>query len=181
MTNEQYTKLRRICGGLAAFMIGGVSIFFSQGGFNISVPEMAWVGWMLALSLPFIELVWNHERQRSFMLYIAGVAAYVYGVVTNTIGLMNLQGYSTLPWDKPWLFIVPAVIGVFLEVIPEPILNVVLVPQGEIEQVFRRGSRRIQPAQTIPVVPAADKPVVATEPNRPVANQRAPVHFQQPR
>lgn len=147
MTSEQYQLLRRLFGGLSAVAIAVISAFFSQDGFNISVPGMGWVGWILALTLIPIEIVWNHERHRSGMLWIAGAAAYIYGIVTNAVGIMNLQGFSELPWDKPWLFIIPAVIGFFVEWVPEPLLNVVLVDEDqEIDDILRLNIRRRQPA-----------------------------------
>jgi len=174
MTNEQYQILRRLFGGLSAVGIGAVSVFFSQDGFNISVPKMGWVGWMLAFCLVPIEIVWNHERHRSGMLWIAGAAAYLYGIVTNTVGIMNLQGFNTLPWDKPWLFIIPVVIGFFVEWVPEPLLNVVLVnEEEEIEDILRPNNHRRQPAprsgQPQPVyVPGSQEQIPLEAPNPPV-------------
>ena len=175
MTTQQYKLFLRLIGGAAALTIGGVSIYFAQAGFNITVPHMTWVGWALALTVPAIEMVWNHERDRSSMLFFAGLAAYAFGVVTNVVGLLAAQGYSQLPWDEPWLFIVPFVIGIFLEFVPEPLLMVVLVKDGmEIEDMLSRPVMRARPAR----MPQASVPPDGREPVRPVVpSAQPPVYY----
>ncbi len=181
MTQTQYKLMLRFFGLCAALVIGGVSLFFSQDGFNITVPGYAWIGWILACTIPVIEMIWNHEKDRSNTLFIAGIAAYIYGFTTNVIGLLNVQGYSKLPWDQPWLFVVPCVIGFFLEWVPEPLLQVVLVRDDEVlEEVLARPLRSIAtlPARPMPTTQTPLEQPVAFQPQGIVYHPASPAHLQ---
>lgn len=90
-----------------------VSIWFSQQGFGIeSSKSVLWLGWFLGATVTVIELVFNTSiKDLNPTLVGAGILAYAYGVYTNVTGLHEyLDG---------WIFSI--VVGLILEVLPEPL------------------------------------------------------------
>lgn len=125
MNIEVYRKLVRIAAGMMAVMFWGLSVYFSQGGFGVAMPEMAWIGWVLALGVTVIEIVWNIDGfGHNLTLMIIGLAAYAYGVWSNIIGIMAVQGVNINEMDAGWLIkiIFPVLLGIALEIAPEPLL-----------------------------------------------------------
>jgi len=112
----------RLIGFLAAVGMWIISIYYSVDGFNITIQHMAWVGIAMGLIVTAIELVWNEEGVRkSFTLKIGGVCAYAYGIYTNIAGLAHAQGLGDLG-AAPEKYLFPLILGILLEVMPEPLL-----------------------------------------------------------
>jgi hypothetical protein len=108
----------------AATAIGmwALSVKFSKDGFNFTVPDMAWAGTLLALFVTAIQLVWNKEGANGNLTLMAvGVAAYLYGIYTNVMGIMSAQGLTDVS-SQPLSMVFPLILGIFLEITPEPLL-----------------------------------------------------------
>jgi len=111
------------CGAALAFWL--ISIQFSKNGFGFSVPAYAWIGYILGVGVTVIELVFNNDgKKHTLTLYAAGVLAYMYGVYTNIVGFWLAQG-SPILGDDPLVaagkLALPVGIGLFLEIVPEPL------------------------------------------------------------
>jgi hypothetical protein len=147
MNMEHYQKILKVMAGGIACMLWVVSAFFSNLGFNISVPEMSWVGILLAISITVIEMVWNHEGfYHNWTIAIGGLAAYTYGIWSNVIGIMGAQGIMTLDGvlNDPIKLLLPVCLGVFLEITPEPLLLWAIVGRNNedlLSHVLGRGER----------------------------------------
>lgn len=162
MTREQYQIILRLLAALTAVALWGVSVYFSADGFGIKVPSVAWIGIILALSITVIELVFNREGfNHNYVLIIAGVAAYAYGIYTNIIGIQAAQQ------SQEWTF--PVILAVFLEIVPEPLLVWSLMgvtSDDVISKLF--GKRDGMPIRTFP-------------PMGPLINERPPGFITTPR
>jgi len=124
MTLEVYNKMLRVLGTIMAVVFWVVSMNFSYDGFNINVPNMAWVGIVLAVGVTVVQLIWNKQGMGdNLTLAVAGLMCYGYGIFTNVSGILNAQGYSwATVGENPFSVAFPAVLGIFLEVVPEPLL-----------------------------------------------------------
>jgi len=119
MENSGYQAFKRIGAVIVGILLIIVSAQFSVQGFAFQVEGMEWVGWVLAIAIIVIELVWNSERQTANLtLKAAGIAAYSYGMWTNIAGIRSTQGAAG--GAETWIF--PAVLGIILEVVPEPLI-----------------------------------------------------------
>jgi hypothetical protein len=124
METRTYQNVLRLVAVLIAIMLWVISVYFSQDGFAINVPNMAWVGWLLAISITAIEMIWNQEGfKHNATIVVVGLAAYTYGIWTNATGIMEAQGIRGMNFlDAPMQLIFPVVLGIFLEIVPEPLL-----------------------------------------------------------
>lgn len=113
-TQENLLRVKRILSLLASCGLIGLSIWFSKLGFGVeSSNQYEWVGWFLGGVVTVVELVFNTNIQKlNPTLIAAGGIAYLYGMYTNVIGLQEILGVSV------WFAIV---LGLFLEVLPEPL------------------------------------------------------------
>jgi hypothetical protein len=122
MNKSTYMMFLRWIAAATAIGMWFLSVKFSTDGFNFVVPDMAWAGVMLALFVTAIELVWNKEGANGNLTLMAvGVAAYIYGIYTNVTGIMAAQGITDVMSD-PVKILFPLILGVFLEITPEPLL-----------------------------------------------------------
>lgn len=124
---EKYDRLVRIAAGVVAIVFMGISSQFSADGFALSVPDRKWIGWVLAVGLIVIEIVWNKKGPRhGVTLYVAGLICYIYGIYTNIAGINYASNHvpvSILQFGQ-FLFLYPVntAVGLILELLPEPLL-----------------------------------------------------------
>lgn len=113
-TQENLLRVKRILSLLASCGLIGLSVWFSKLGFGVeSSNQYEWVGWFLGGVVTVVELVFNTNIQKlNPTLIAAGGIAYLYGMYTNVIGLQEILGVGV------WFAIV---LGLFLEVLPEPL------------------------------------------------------------
>jgi hypothetical protein len=110
---ERLLRVKKILAFVTSMLLVGISIWFSQKGFGAEATGYIWLGWLLGGVVTVIELVFNTSiKKLSITLIAGGVLAYSYGMYTNVIGIHEILGGS-------WVFNV--VIGLFIEVIPEPL------------------------------------------------------------
>ncbi len=122
MTEKRYEQLIHLLAAGVALVLWFVSVQFSADGFKFVLPQFAWIGYVLAISVTVIELVFNEEgMQHSLTLVAVGLLAYAYGIVTNIIGIWVAQGSPDFA-ANPLAILFPAVLGFFLEIAPEPLL-----------------------------------------------------------
>lgn len=123
MPQDKWMRLKKFMAVLVAIALWFASMRFSYEGFNLSLPEMAWLGWILAIAVTVIELVFNTDIQKLNMtLFFAGLIAYAYGIWTNVAGFFAVQGgtFESLK-SEPLSLLFPFLVGIFLEVVPEPL------------------------------------------------------------
>ncbi len=117
-------KLKRWIAVIVAIVLWGLSMKFSVTGFGNGVSKNdMWIGWLMALIITAIELIWNGQRDRTNLtLWSAGMACYIYGIYTNVVGLLYWQGNNfDKAWNNPSLWIFPICLGMFLEIVAEPL------------------------------------------------------------
>lgn len=120
---DKWTRTKKVLAVIVAISLWLASMNFSYSGFNFNVSDMAWLGWILALSVTVIELVFNTDIQKlNLTLFVAGILAYLYGIYTNVLGIFATQGGT---WNQlqqhPETLIFPLLVGIFVEVVPEPL------------------------------------------------------------
>jgi hypothetical protein len=94
---------------------------FSVNGFGIIMPKFQWVGWVLGLSVTVLEVVLlERGSAHKLTLFLGGAVAYGYGILTNVMGIWQAQGSPDLA-SNPFSLLLPILLGVFLEIIPEPL------------------------------------------------------------
>lgn len=86
-----YIKVLRVGAGLSAIALWVVSVQFSVTGFSITLPDMAWIGWTLAIVVTILQLIFNKGVYKNPTLFFSGILAYLYGITTNIIGIMRAQ------------------------------------------------------------------------------------------
>ncbi|MBI4675901.1 MAG: hypothetical protein HY741_30030 [Chloroflexi bacterium] len=122
MTERRYNQLIRLGAAVIAILLWFVSVQFSVDGFNFVLPKYRWVGYLLAVAVTMIEIVFNEEGMRhSLTIVTVGIVSYVYGIATNVMGIWVAQGSPDVT-ENPIALVFPAVVGFFLEVAPEPLL-----------------------------------------------------------
>lgn len=147
MNERQFNKLIRWGVGLIA--VGGwiLSIRFSADGFGFQLPGFFLVGIFLGLMVTTLEVVLN-KGIKSLTLRLGGILAYAYGWYTNFIGLSVAMGNPDF-FSDPKQIAIPAVLGLFLEIVPEPLLLFALGIQGHdlIARLLEMTSKRAIPPQ----------------------------------
>lgn len=122
MTEKRYEQLIHLFAIGVAIVLWFISVQFSADGFKFALPNYAWIGYVLALSVTVIELVFNEEGMNHSLTIVAvGLLSYGYGIVTNILGIWAAQGSPDLA-SNPVNIVFPAVLGFFLEIAPEPLL-----------------------------------------------------------
>ena len=113
---------------LTGLIVLYISIVFSNKGFSFEIKsaDLSWIGWALALTVTVTELVFNGQlsyKQNNVTIYILGVAAYVYGIVSNVIGVWSMQGFVFTSFSNMtisgWFGVG---LGVFVELAAEPLV-----------------------------------------------------------
>ena len=121
MREKRYEQLIHLLACGVAVLLWFISVQFSVDGFNFILPKYKWMGYLLALSITVIELVFNEEgMQHSLTVVAIGILSYLYGIMTNIIGIWAAQG-SPDASQNPIVLLFPVVLGFFLEVAPEPL------------------------------------------------------------
>lgn len=143
-----YEMITRGGGIFLAVMLWIISMRFSVDGFKISVQDDAWIGWILGFMVTYLQIMFNRGAPNK-TLHMAGVIAYIYGMTTNLIGILELRGGALATWEA--LSVNPLSgllqIGVVLtlaaavEVIPEHLMIYCIRQDGEdgdfIDSLFR--------------------------------------------
>ncbi|MGE5264780.1 MAG: hypothetical protein ACM3S0_15480 [Acidobacteriota bacterium] len=143
MTEQRYSQLIRMMAVAVAILLWIMSIQFSAGGFNFVMPHYIWMGYALGIAVTVLELVFAEEGMKHTLTIAAvGLLAYVYGILTNIIGIWVAQG-SPDPSQNPGVLLFPAILGFFLEVTPEPLILWGLMGTGvrdALGQIFHQGN-----------------------------------------
>jgi hypothetical protein len=107
---------------LGAIICWGLSVYFSYLGFKVDNSQMQWVGVVLAGVVTIVELAFNTPVHKlPTTLIAAGIVCYVYGIFTNITGFWSLQ-HPGIAFE--WFQIeslMPVVIGLIMEILPEPL------------------------------------------------------------
>jgi len=121
MTRHNYLLLLRVLSVIVAATLWLISITFSVDGFNFQVTDMVWAGWFMGIAITAIELIWNKQGANTNMtIVLIGVFAYLYGVVTNIMGVLAAQSVTNLS-ANPIGAVFAGILGFFLEIAPEPL------------------------------------------------------------
>lgn len=122
MNERRYEQLIHLLAAGVAVLLWFISVQFSVDGFNFAIPRYAWIGYVLAIAVTVIELVFNEEGMNHSLTIVAvGLLSYLYGIITNVIGIWVAQGSPDLS-ANPFGILFPAILGFFLEIAPEPLL-----------------------------------------------------------
>ncbi len=121
MREKRYEQMIHLLACGVAVLLWFISVQFSVDGFGFILPKYKWMGYLLALSITVIELVFNEEgMQHSLTVVAIGILSYLYGIVTNVLGIWQAQGGGDAG-QNPLILLFPVVLGFFLEVAPEPL------------------------------------------------------------
>lgn len=117
---ENLTGLKRLLAIVVALALWWMSMTFSVRGFisfnQTPNPDDAWIGWTLAGCVTAFELIWNGMKERTNLtMWVVGMLAYAYGIITNVIGIANWMGIGLNLW-----FVFPILLGLVIEIAPEP-------------------------------------------------------------
>ncbi len=122
MTEQRYSLLVRMGSVAVAIVFWFISVIFSANGFNFIMPHYQWMGYVLALSVTVLELVFVEEGfEHAPTVATVGLLAYIYGVVTNVIGIWTAQGAPDIS-TNPMTLLFPMLLGFLVEVAPEPLI-----------------------------------------------------------
>src|SRR4029079_9699838 len=113
MNEKRYEQLIHLMAVGVAIVLWFISVQFSASGFNFALPRYAWIGYVLAIAVTVIELVFNEEgMNHSLTLVAVGLLSYAYGIVTNIIGIWAAQG-SPDAAANPVAIVFPVLLGLF--------------------------------------------------------------------
>lgn len=118
MTERDWDAFVRWCGIGASIVVLMISIFFSSWGFSFDMKNYDWAIWVsatLGAVITVIELNGYKTEKRDTAFTVIWILAYVYGVYTNIVGLIQIRGGATEIGD----YILPVIVGAFIEVVPE--------------------------------------------------------------
>ena len=122
MTEQRYSLLIRVGAVSVAIIFWIISVVFSADGFNFIMPHYRWMGYLSATSVTVLELVFVEEGfEHSPTVAVVGLLAYVYGVITNVIGIWTAQG-SPDASANPLVLVFPVILGLLVEIAPEPLV-----------------------------------------------------------
>lgn len=122
MNEKRYEQLVHLLAIGVAIVLWFISVQFSADGFKFALPRYAWVGYVLAIAVTIIELVFNEEGMNHSLTIVAvGLLSYAYGIATNILGIWAAQGSPDIA-ANPMSVLFPALLGFFLEIAPEPLL-----------------------------------------------------------
>lgn len=120
---DNWIRAKRILAVVVATALWVASMQFSFVGFSFNMSSMTWLGWILAVAVTIIELVFNTDiKKLNLTLFVAGLIAYGYGVITNIIGFYAAQGGTADRfYEHPESILFAVLVGAFLEIVPEPL------------------------------------------------------------
>ncbi len=122
MNEQRYSQLIRMLAVAVAILLWVMSIEFSADGFDFVMPHYRWMGYVLAVSITVLEMVFIEEGlKHSLTLVTVGLLAYLYGIVTNIIGIWIGQGSPDYT-ANPMVLLFPVLLGFFLEITPLPLM-----------------------------------------------------------
>lgn len=129
MTEESVQKMKKILALIVGLALMFVSVTFSISGFNFEVQSdpAGVTALAMAIGVIAIELVFNGQlsyNQVNITLYVLGILAYAYGVISNVIGFWAYQGIgiTTISDILRVDAIFGLIAGIFLEIAPEPLI-----------------------------------------------------------
>lgn len=128
---DRWNNFKRVMLLLCSILMWMVSIVFSYIGFKSDVRNewyFAIFALILSASVTALELYLNSQTFDFegvdfglIILWIGGLFAYAYGIWTNIIGVATMMlGSSDLNTVRWSVQVVPIIVGVLLEVLPEP-------------------------------------------------------------
>lgn len=127
MNKDIYEKIVRLLALLASIAMLYISAGFSVDGFNIVVPEKESMGIALALIIIVVQVVWNKVgTSAGFTLFLAGLLCYAYGIWTNVLGILVATEITKGAWE----ILTSGIFGMFLEIVPEPLLVWALIGEA---------------------------------------------------
>ncbi len=105
----------------------GVSIFWSQDGFNFDLSGTSgygnlatFIGWFLALSVTVVQFVFSTSyKELNASLKFFGILAYIYSIYTNYWGILNFQGWTD---GQPEFQFGGAMLAFVMDGVPEPLI-----------------------------------------------------------
>lgn len=122
MTEEKYQQMIRLLAIVTAVALWIISAIFSVDGFAFVVPKYAWMGYVLALVITSMELIFAEKGgAHTLTIVLASLGSYLYDIGTNVIGIYAAQGAGDLR-QNPLLILFPLLLGIFLAIVPEPLL-----------------------------------------------------------
>lgn len=105
----------------------GISIFWSQDGFNFDLAGTSsdgqvalFIGWFMAFAVTAIQFVFStsyNELNASLKLF--GILAYVYSIYTNYWGIMHFQGWTE---GDPSFSLGVGILSFVMDGVPEPLI-----------------------------------------------------------
>jgi hypothetical protein len=114
-----WTGIVRLLAVFTSIFFWILSVKFSQEGFGITLPKMAWAGYVLAFGVTTMELILNRGKKLNPTLFAAGIASYLYGCGTNIYGVLNAR--TGLIQISGWDWIFAFAVGLMIEIVPEPL------------------------------------------------------------
>lgn len=168
-----YEAILKILAVVSSIVMMFISAQFSVDGFAFQNPDKIYIGWMLAVILIIVEMIFNNanslgdahdpqEARRMTILLVAGLVAYGYGIATNISGILHS---GRMP-DSPFDYIVPIALGLFLEIVPEPLMVWALLTPSNYQRNNHSKQKYQQPQQFIPNIPNLDSDVYSKLPKR---------------
>jgi hypothetical protein len=122
MNNRNWRNVLQVLAMFTGVGLFFISAYFSIQGFNFNQPDTIWLGVILALAITVFELVLSEkDAQHNLTLLVVGIIAYLYGIITNVYGIWLAQGQPDYA-SKPYMLIFPIILGLLLEISPEPLL-----------------------------------------------------------
>ena len=125
---ERYMKVIRYGAAGVSVFLWLLSVMWSADGFGIKVEDWKWAGYGLAASVTVVQLVFNRGTMNP-TLFFGGIAAYLYGIATNVLGLMSVMGFSANsgawkadPLDSLFSTFLIIALAFVVEVLPESLL-----------------------------------------------------------
>lgn len=117
-------RIAKAMGAIMAIVIFGLSITWSANGFGDLAPEWVWAGWILAIFVNVLELIWNEGGARNNMTMTMSCAfAYLYSIITNFIGILAMMNIAMGSIQNNFLSAVLAgILAVLVDVTPEPMI-----------------------------------------------------------
>lgn len=120
MNPKTYMQVLRLLTTGTAIGLWAVSVNFSVEGFDFEVPDMRWMGIVLAFAVTILQLVWSKLGATANMtLMVGGLLAYCFGIWTNVIGIIQAQNLQA-ETGSPVRYAFPILLAVILEIMPEP-------------------------------------------------------------
>lgn len=111
-------------GIVIAVLLWLASIQFSADGFNVNLPGYKWMAYLGGIAVTVIELIFTEEGfNHTLTMSALGLAAYVYDIVTNIMGIAAAQRLSIDLLNDPMGSLVklafPITLALILSISPE--------------------------------------------------------------